>query len=168
MSYNIRKRSCRQSSGKKGSYVLSYTDNKGKKHSNCHTSRKRAKGQIAAIEAETVAPVELHLLIREFVEVQTAMELLLSMAPHLANYLDGLISSRDTKEQVLAMLTQAKNFRGRIPDPIFNAMDIVVPGFRSLEHFEDQVLRMSEDELDRRLGRLLMMIQSGRFTGAVA
>jgi len=50
MPYTIRKRSCRQSSGKKGEYVLSYTDKKGKKHSNCHTSRKKAQGQIAAIE----------------------------------------------------------------------------------------------------------------------
>ena len=50
MPYSIRKRSCRQSSGKKGSYVLSHTDKKGKRHSNCHTSKKKAQGQIAAIE----------------------------------------------------------------------------------------------------------------------
>ena len=59
MPYNIRKQKCKQSSGKRGSYVLSYTDKKGKKHRNCHTSKKRARGQIAAIEAESV--------IREFV-----------------------------------------------------------------------------------------------------
>lgn len=51
MPYTIRKRKCRQSSGKQGSYVLSYTDKSGKKHNNCHTSKKKAKGQIAAIEA---------------------------------------------------------------------------------------------------------------------
>jgi len=52
MPYKIRKRKCKQSTGKSGSYVLSYVDKKGKKHSNCHTSRKKAHGQIAAIEAE--------------------------------------------------------------------------------------------------------------------
>ena len=50
MPYTIRKQSCTQSSGKKGSYTLSYTDKKGKKHNNCHTSKKKAQGQIAGIE----------------------------------------------------------------------------------------------------------------------
>lgn len=54
MPYTIRKQKCKQSSGKSGSYVLSYKDKKGKKHRACHTSRKRARGQIAAIEAEGV------------------------------------------------------------------------------------------------------------------
>ena len=68
MPYNIRKRSCRQSSGKKGSYVLSYTDNKGKKHSNCHTSRKRAQGQIAAIEGpkESIIRMVVREILREY------------------------------------------------------------------------------------------------------
>ena len=50
MPYNIRKQKCKQSDGDAGSYTLSYTDNKGKKHRACHTSRKKARGQIAAIE----------------------------------------------------------------------------------------------------------------------
>ena len=50
MPYTIRKSDCKQSSGKKGSYTLSYTDKKGKKHSNCHTSKKNAQAQIGAIE----------------------------------------------------------------------------------------------------------------------
>jgi len=50
MPYTIRKRDCKQSSGKKGSYTLSYTDKKGRRHSNCHTSKKKAKAQISAIE----------------------------------------------------------------------------------------------------------------------
>lgn len=50
MPYSIRKSKCKQSDGDAGSIVLSYTDNKGKKHRNCHTSRKKAKAQIAAIE----------------------------------------------------------------------------------------------------------------------
>jgi hypothetical protein len=52
MPYTIRKQKCKQTDGDSGSYVLSYTDNKGKKHRNCHTSRKKAKGQIAAIEMD--------------------------------------------------------------------------------------------------------------------
>ncbi len=50
MPYNIRKRKCKQSDGDSGSYVLSYTTKKGKKVNNCHTSKKNAQGQIAAIE----------------------------------------------------------------------------------------------------------------------
>jgi len=54
MPYTIRKQKCKQSDGDSGTYVLSYTDKKGKKHRNCHTSKKKARGQIAAIEAESV------------------------------------------------------------------------------------------------------------------
>lgn len=54
MPYTIRKQKCKQSDGDAGKYTLSYTDNKGKKHRACHTSRKKARGQIAAIEAEGV------------------------------------------------------------------------------------------------------------------
>jgi hypothetical protein len=54
MPYTIRKQSCKQSDGDKGTHVLSYIDKKGKKHRNCHTSKKKAQGQIAAIEAEGV------------------------------------------------------------------------------------------------------------------
>lgn len=50
MPYTIRKANCKQSSGKKGTYTLSYTDKSGKKHKACHTSKKKARGQIAAIE----------------------------------------------------------------------------------------------------------------------
>ena len=50
--YYKRKQKCKQSDGDSGSYVLSYTDKKGKKHSACHTSKKNMQGQIAAIEAE--------------------------------------------------------------------------------------------------------------------
>lgn len=54
MPYTIRKVDCKQSDGTSGSYTLSYTDNKGKKHRACHTSKKKAKGQIAAIEMESI------------------------------------------------------------------------------------------------------------------
>lgn len=50
MPYTIRKQKCKQSDGDSGTYTLSYTDKKGKKHRICHTSRQKAKGQIAAIE----------------------------------------------------------------------------------------------------------------------
>lgn len=50
MPYTIRKADCKQASGKSGSYTLSYTDKKGKHHRICHTSKKKAKGQISAIE----------------------------------------------------------------------------------------------------------------------
>jgi hypothetical protein len=46
----IRKQKCNQTDGDSGTYVLSYTDKSGRKHRNCHTSKKKAKSQIAAIE----------------------------------------------------------------------------------------------------------------------
>lgn len=52
MPYNKRKQKCKQSDGDSGTYVLSYTDKKGKKHRACHTSKKKMQGQITAIEAE--------------------------------------------------------------------------------------------------------------------
>ena len=50
MPYTIRKANCKQASGKSGTHTLSYVDKKGKSHRICHTSKKKAKGQIAAIE----------------------------------------------------------------------------------------------------------------------
>jgi hypothetical protein len=48
--YNIRKRKCKRSDGGSGSYTMTYTDKKGKHHSNCHRSKKSARAQIGAIE----------------------------------------------------------------------------------------------------------------------
>jgi len=53
MPYSKRKQKCKQADGASGSYVLSYTDKKGKKHRACHTNKKKMQGQIAAIEAES-------------------------------------------------------------------------------------------------------------------
>ena len=50
MPYSVRKAKCKQTDGDRGTFVLSYTDNKGKRHRNCHTSRKKARAQISAIE----------------------------------------------------------------------------------------------------------------------
>ncbi len=58
MPYKKRNQKGTQSDGDKGSYVLSYTDKKGKKHRACHTSKKNMQGQIAAIEAESDIPEE--------------------------------------------------------------------------------------------------------------
>lgn len=62
MPYKVKKKSCKQSSGKSGSYILSYKDKKGKSHSACHTSKKKAQGQISAIEMNES---DLRLLIRD-------------------------------------------------------------------------------------------------------
>jgi hypothetical protein len=74
MPYTIRKQKCKQSDGDSGSYTLSYTDKKGKNHRACHTSRKKAQGQIAAIEMEGTE--ELKSTIREIIEELTAPEAL--------------------------------------------------------------------------------------------
>jgi hypothetical protein len=104
--------------------------------------------------------------INELYEIHQALEALSSLAPHIANYLDGLITAKNTKDQVLGMLGSFKGYRDSLPQPIFRAMEIVVPGFRTIEDFESKVLQMSEEELDRRLGKLLMAIQSGRLAGS--
>jgi len=62
MPYTVRKQKCKKSAGGSGSYVLSYTDKKGKKHRACHTSKKKARGQIAAIEMESI-----RLFVREII-----------------------------------------------------------------------------------------------------
>ena len=58
MPYKIDKKKCKQSDGDAGNHVLSYTDGKGKKHNNCHTSKKGAQGQIAAIEGDNLAETD--------------------------------------------------------------------------------------------------------------
>ena len=52
MPYSIKKQKCRQTDGDSGSHVMSYTDDKGKKHRNCHSSKKKAQAQISAIEMD--------------------------------------------------------------------------------------------------------------------
>ena len=58
MPYTIKKQDCKASDGSSGSWTLSYTDKKGVHHRACHKSRKGAKGQISAIEAEGVAELD--------------------------------------------------------------------------------------------------------------
>jgi hypothetical protein len=69
MPYTIRKQKCKQTDGDRGTYVLSYTDKSGRKHRNCHTSKKKARAQIAAIEIEGMeAETSLEKLLREWVQ----------------------------------------------------------------------------------------------------
>ena len=59
-----------------GSYTLSYTDKKGKKHSNCHTSKKNAQAQIGAIEMPEVDEVDSGNTLEESIMVMVMEELL--------------------------------------------------------------------------------------------
>lgn len=76
MPYTIRKSDCIQSSGKKGSYTLSYTDKKGKKHRICHTSKKKAQSQIAAIEMPESYDVDFRDTLDESIMITIMEELL--------------------------------------------------------------------------------------------
>ena len=58
MPYSIRKQSCKQADGDRGAWTLSFVDKKGRAHRACHTSRKGARGAIAAIEAEGVEALD--------------------------------------------------------------------------------------------------------------
>jgi hypothetical protein len=49
---NKLKKACTQADGDDGHWSVTYTDKKGKKHRICHTSKKNAQGQIAAIERQ--------------------------------------------------------------------------------------------------------------------
>lgn len=90
MPYTIRKKKCKQSDGDSGTYVLSYTDKKGKKHNNCHTSKKKAQGQIAAIEG----PREMDELdeAEDFNEVRRLIRNLISESEEKEN--EGIIYER--------------------------------------------------------------------------
>lgn len=71
MPYTIKKQKCKQADGDPGSWTLSYTDKKGKRHKICHTSKAKAKGQIAAIEMREEL---MRLLIREFIQLEISRE----------------------------------------------------------------------------------------------
>lgn len=68
MPYTIRKRKCKQSDGDRGSYVLLYKTKKGEEKSNCHTSRKKARKQVSAIEIPES-------LIREMISIILEVEI---------------------------------------------------------------------------------------------
>ena len=76
MPYTIRKSDCRQVSGKKGTYTLSYTDKKGKKHRNCHTSKKKAQAQIGAIEMPESNEVDSGVTLEESIMITIIEKLL--------------------------------------------------------------------------------------------
>jgi len=56
--YTIRKQSCKQADGDRGAWTLSFVDRAGRAHRACHTSRRGARGAIAAIEMEGVEAVD--------------------------------------------------------------------------------------------------------------
>jgi len=56
--YTIRKQSCKQADGDRGAWTLSFVDKRGRAHRACHTSKKRARGAVAAIEMEGVEGVD--------------------------------------------------------------------------------------------------------------
>lgn len=138
MPYNIRKQSCKQSSGKKGSYVLSYKDKKGKKHRACHTSRKKARGQIAAIEAEglerntmKITITELRRLINEVIEKLSDSNLMLAN-PDLINLVSDPELKRLLSDPGLARaLNVLKNY-GSVHDKVFKDV-----GAEDYEFFSD-------------------------------
>ena len=82
MPYKIDKKKCKQSDGDAGTHVLSYTDGKGKDHDNCHTSKKGAQGQIAAIEGDNLAETDEdtmdEVLIREYIREKLLNQLMLT------------------------------------------------------------------------------------------
>lgn len=93
MPYTIRKQSCRQADGDRGAWTLSFVDKKGNRHRACHTSRKGARGAIAAIEMEAAARVEEGL----------------SWVPPLARMIEGI------EEQLAALAGQHPMPRPSIP-----------------------------------------------------
>lgn len=107
MPYTIRKRKCKQSDGDSGSYVLSYKDKKGKKHRACHTSRKKARGQIAAIEAEGVERNETMKI--SLSEIRSLIKQILSEAAFVSSMDTALKSSggiKGTLERINASNSQ--------------------------------------------------------------
>jgi len=84
MPYKKRKQKCKQADGTPGSYVLSYTDKKGKKRRACHTSKKKMQGQIAAIEAESKVMKITHEDLRQIIREELA-----KMSPY-KNYEYGI------------------------------------------------------------------------------
>ena len=116
MPYKKLKQDCTQSDGDKGSYVLSYTDKKGKKHRACHTSKKKMQGQIAAIEGPREAD--------ESMEETLEETLRLLVKEVIVNY-QGV--EYDIPDEEAAVIKQRLEFGEADPTPensrVFNAAD---------------------------------------------
>src|SRR3989344_8222488 len=91
---------------------------------------------------------------------------LLKIAPLAALYLDGLIKSNTTKEELLALFLTVTG-KTRIPEPLKEVMEVIVPGFTDFFDFETRLRNMSEEDLDRKLSKVLLLVQSGRFLSFV-
>jgi hypothetical protein len=113
MPYTIRKQKCKQSDGDAGSHVLSYTDKSGKKHRACHTSKRKAQGQIAAIEGQWEADktgdkesVMTEKLLREMVREllrennSMVMRIIDAYIDHLSEYRDGHVPVSEIEDDM--------------------------------------------------------------------
>ena len=81
--------------------MLSYTDKKGKKHRACHTSKKKAQGQIAAIEGpREVDEALLRIYLRE--------KMMLEIASSLEGEDDLLFATQEQKEQIYDIMHHGK------------------------------------------------------------
>jgi len=144
MPYTIRKQKCKQSTGKKGSYVLSYKDNKGKKHRACHTSRKKARGQIAAIEAESVErdqPMKITLS-----EIRTLIRHVLNEAAYISS-LDQVLGQNNVNNY-LRMLNDPKNVKD-IAKIVKSSLQSNLPAPNLMTHFKElEGLNLQDPELD--------------------
>lgn len=99
MPYTIRKADCKQSDGTSGSYTLSYTDSKGKKHRACHTSKKKAKGQIAAIEMESIEQQDDSNTVNEMQQEKYQMKIQLSqLRKYIREALQELSQEQELEE----------------------------------------------------------------------
>lgn len=121
MPYKTVKQNCTRSDGKKGKYVLKYKpkkptkkkkDSQGFVKAGCHTSKKKASGQRAAIEGgprESDEMKELDKLLNEIDELTEASK---DTSGHLKQYSAPEGSKRDAKlDQTKEDLKKAKDLR---------------------------------------------------------
>lgn len=85
MPYSIRKKKCRQNDGDQGRWILSYTDYSGKKHRNCHSSKKKARAQIAAMEMNESEDADSVMEIYEFIIRNEIKKILIAEVFHASD-----------------------------------------------------------------------------------
>jgi len=144
MPYTVRKQKCKQSSGKKGSHVLSYTDKKGKKHRACHTSEKGARGQIAAIEAESVERNEKMKIsiqeLRQIIKEEILREAYVSS-------LDQVLGQENVNSY-LRMMNDPRNIKN-IANKIKYSLQTNIPAPNLMMNFRElESLNLQDPELD--------------------
>tara|TARA_R110001592_G_scaffold361584_3_gene672640 strand:- start:13615 stop:14325 length:711 start_codon:yes stop_codon:yes gene_type:complete len=118
MPYKTVKQNCTRSDGKKGKYILKYKpkkptkkkkDSEGFVKAGCHTSKKNASGQRAAIEGgprESIESMDLNSLLAEIDKIEE------DSTPHLASYKAPEGSKRDKQlDQTKEDLKKAKDLK---------------------------------------------------------